>query len=94
MASLNMAFGVAAAVRGRAFVTKATKSSGSVEEEKGLFDWILGGLLKEDQLIETDPILNKVEGKGSTVRSTQSTTSAPVPNKKKFPGFSGLFTKN
>lgn len=94
MASLNMAFGVAA-VRGRAFITKATKSSGSGEGEKGVFDWIMGGLQKEDQLLETDPILNKVEGKGSAfVSKNSTTTSVSVPSKKKFPGIGSLFAKN
>ena len=94
MASLNMAFGMAAAKGRRASVTKAAKSSGSVEEEKGLLDWILGGLEEEDQLLETDPILNKVEEKGSTVGTGKSTTTIAVSNKKKFPGFGGLFAKN
>ncbi|ONK62048.1 uncharacterized protein A4U43_C08F36260 [Asparagus officinalis] len=87
MASLNMAFGMAAA-KSRVFITKATKSSSSssstvVVEEKGPLDWILGALQKEDQLLETDPILNKVEEKASTVGSRKSTTSVSVPSKKK-----------
>ncbi|XP_020252407.1 uncharacterized protein LOC109829780 [Asparagus officinalis] len=93
MASLNMAFGIATA-RSKVFVPKATKGGGSVQEEKGPLDWILGSLLKEDQLLETDPILNKVEGKSATEGSKKSTTSVSVPNKKKFGGFGGLFAKN
>lgn len=91
---MNMAFGMAAA-KGRVFVTKATKGNGGGKvEEKGLLDWILGGLTKEDQFFETDPVLNKTEQSNTTTGSKKSTTSVSVPNKKKFPGFGGLFAKN
>lgn len=93
MASLNMAFGMAT-VKGRTFVTKATKGGGGGEEEKGLLDFILGALTKEDQFYETDPVLKKTEEKSQTVGDKKSTTSVSVPNKKKFPGFGGLFAKN
>lgn len=77
--------------RGRVFVTKASKSSrGSVEEEKGPFDWIMAGMQK-DQLVETDPILQKVEEDKSR---SKTTSSVSIPNKKKFGGFGGLFAKN
>ncbi|WOK95557.1 hypothetical protein Cni_G04264 [Canna indica] len=97
MASLSMALGAAAA-GGRVFAaTAAAKGAGSSGEEKGLLDWILGGLQKEDQLLETDPILKKVgEKNGSNSSSSngsrKSTTSVAVP-KKKSGGFGGLFAK-
>ncbi|KAL6639594.1 hypothetical protein ACP70R_023324 [Stipagrostis hirtigluma subsp. patula] len=40
----------------------------AAKEEKGLFDLIFGPLYKEEQLLETDPILNKVEGKAPAAR--------------------------
>lgn len=50
-------------------------------------DWILGGLQKDDQLLETDPILKKVEEKSG------SKNSVVVPQKKKG-AYGGLFAKN
>ena len=89
MASLTMAFGAAAA-GGRVFAATAAKGAGGSKEEKGLLDWILGGLQKEDQLLETDPILKKVEEKnGGGGRKN----SVAVPPKKKG-GFGGLFAKS
>ncbi|KAL5580794.1 hypothetical protein UlMin_013236 [Ulmus minor] len=86
MASLTMVFGPV--VAGRVFA--ATAAGG--KEEKSLLDWIIGGLQKEDQLLETDPILKKVEEKnGSTTRGGKN--SVAVPPKKKG-GFGGLFAKN
>ncbi|KAK7305365.1 hypothetical protein VNO77_43270 [Canavalia gladiata] len=90
MASLMMSF---APATGRVFAATAAKGAGgSSKEEKGLLDWILGGLQKEDQLLETDPILKKVEEKngGSTAGRKNSVA---VPQKKKG-GFGGLFAKN
>ncbi|KAH7542274.1 hypothetical protein FEM48_Zijuj02G0056000 [Ziziphus jujuba var. spinosa] len=58
MASLTMVFGPAAT--GSFFAATAAKGAGGSKEEKGLLDWILGGLQKEDQLLETDPILKKL----------------------------------
>ncbi|KAJ8498232.1 hypothetical protein OPV22_008784 [Ensete ventricosum] len=97
MAAMTLAMGAATA-SGRVFAaTAAAKGAGSSGEEKGLLDWILGGLRKEDQLLETDPILRKVEesnGRGRTTGSRKSTTtSVSVPNKKKSGGFGGLFAK-
>ncbi|PON70638.1 Thylakoid soluble phosphoprotein TSP [Parasponia andersonii] len=91
-----MAFSPAA---GRVFAATAAKSAGGGKEEKGFLDWILGGLQKEDQLLETDPILKKVDGKdgngvgggGATTRGRKN--SVAVPQKKKG-GFGGLFAKN
>uniref|UniRef100_A0A0E0KKY7 Uncharacterized protein n=1 Tax=Oryza punctata TaxID=4537 RepID=A0A0E0KKY7_ORYPU len=40
------------------------------EEEKSIADFIFGAIFKKDQLVETDPLLNKVDGappSGSTV---------------------------
>ncbi|KAK2641547.1 hypothetical protein Ddye_023310 [Dipteronia dyeriana] len=79
-------------------VYAATAAKGG-KEEKGLFDWILGGLAKEDQFYETDPILQKVEDKtggggGTTTTSgSRSKNSVAVPQKKKGGGFGGLFAK-
>uniref|UniRef100_UPI0039805CA8 hypothetical protein n=1 Tax=Salmonella sp. s58078 TaxID=3159699 RepID=UPI0039805CA8 len=98
MDSLNMFVMTAASAaavtttRRQTVVCKATaaKSSGG-SEEKGLWDWILGGLQKEDQLLETDPILSKVEEPDATRKGTVS-VSAP-PKKKSGGGFGGLFAK-
>ncbi|PKA62051.1 hypothetical protein AXF42_Ash018276 [Apostasia shenzhenica] len=109
MASLSLAFGGAAATvagrrrRRRRVVapTGATRNPGSSgKEEKRLLDFILGGLQKEDQLLETDPILNKVDDNGTASTSKSGSTarvSAPN-NKKKTEGtgggvFGGLFAK-
>lgn len=102
MASLGMAFAASAAASGRVFqATATTKSTGGSAEEKGLFDWILGGLQKEDQLVETDPILKKVEeknngsGTGSTRRKSPNTIAVPSNKKSNGSGgvFGGLFAK-
>lgn len=91
MASLMMSF---APATGRVFAATAAKGAGGSKEEKGLLDWILGGLQKEDQLLETDPILKKVEEKngGTTTGRGRNTVAVPVPKKKG--GFGGLFAKN
>ncbi|KAE8039233.1 hypothetical protein FH972_011662 [Carpinus fangiana] len=92
MASLTMAFAPAA---GRVvFAATAAKGAGGAKEEKGLLDWIVGGLQKEDQLLETDPILQKVEEKnGGSGSASGRKNSVAVPQKKKG-GFGGLFVKN
>lgn len=76
-----------APIQGRVFA--ATAAKGGSKEEKGFLDWILGGMQKEDQLLETDPILKKVEEKNSS----GGKNSVAVPQKKKG-GFGGLFSKN
>ncbi|KAJ1378545.1 Thylakoid soluble phosphoprotein TSP9 [Sesbania bispinosa] len=92
MASLIMSF---APATGRVFAATAAKGAGGSKEEKGLLDWILGGLQKEDQLLETDPILNKVEDKsGGRGTTSGRKNSVAVPQKKKGGGFGGLFAKN
>ncbi|XP_058109223.1 uncharacterized protein LOC131252612 [Magnolia sinica] len=90
MASLTIGFGPAAT--GRVFAATAAKSSGGSSEEKGILDWILGGLQKEDQLLETDPILKKAEEKNG--RNGKTTSVSVPPSKKKAGGFGGLFAKN
>ncbi|GFZ13296.1 phosphate transporter 4;1 [Actinidia rufa] len=88
MASLTI-FSSPALTSGRVYAATAAKSSGG-SKEKGLWDWIIGGLQKEDQLVETDPILKKVEEKNGPPK-----TSVQVPSKKKNGGgFGGLFAKN
>ncbi|KAK9059569.1 hypothetical protein SSX86_020273 [Deinandra increscens subsp. villosa] len=91
--------------RVRTFATK--KGSGGSSEEKGFFEWLMGAMDK-DGLVETDPLLQKVEGKSSGTRTTISgkktmsgkkTTSgkktAVVPPKKSggFAGLGGFFSK-
>nr|DAD28436.1 TPA_asm: hypothetical protein HUJ06_029904 [Nelumbo nucifera] len=87
MASLPITFALPA---GRVYAATAAKSSGGSSEEKGLLDWILGGLQKEDQLLETDPILKKVEEKNSGTTSGKRSVAVPP---KKSGGFGGLFAK-
>ncbi|KAF9594510.1 hypothetical protein IFM89_031628 [Coptis chinensis] len=60
MASFTIAFTPAT---GRVFAATAAKNTGGSKQEKGLIDWILGGMQKEDQFFETDPILQKAEDK-------------------------------
>ncbi|KAL1370078.1 hypothetical protein HN51_000400 [Arachis hypogaea] len=93
MASVIMSF---APATGRVFAATAAKgASGGNKEEKGLLDWILGNLQKEDQLLETDPILKKVEDKsGGGATNGGRRNSVAVPQKKKNGGFGGLFAKN
>lgn len=91
MASLTMAFAPAV---GRVFAATAAKGAGGSKEEKGLLDWIIGGLQKEDQLLETDPILKKVDEKNGDTTSNGRKNSVAVPQKKKGGGFGGLFAKN
>ncbi|KAJ1384191.1 Thylakoid soluble phosphoprotein TSP9 [Sesbania bispinosa] len=90
MASLIMSFTPSTT---RVFAATAAKGAGGSKEEKGLLDWILGGMQKEDQLLETDPILKKVEEKSGGTASGRK-NSVAVPQKKKGGGFGGLFAKN
>ncbi|XP_012444277.1 uncharacterized protein LOC105768711 [Gossypium raimondii] len=84
----------------RIYATAAAKGAGGGKEEKGLFDWILGNLQKEEQFYETDPILKKVEeknggGSGSGTTSGRK-NSVSIPQKKKDNGgfgLGGLFKK-
>lgn len=83
-----MAFTPAA---GRVFAAKttSTKGSGEIKEEKGFLDWFLGGLAKEESLLEVDPILKKVEEKNNGGGKKNSVAVPP----KKNGGFGGLFAK-
>ncbi|GAA0142148.1 hypothetical protein LIER_03112 [Lithospermum erythrorhizon] len=104
MASLNL-FTPPLVVPQRRVHTAATaaKGSGGGTEEKGLLDFILGSLTKQDQFYETDPILKKVEEKSGGTMKTGGTTSsrkssvAPLPPKNPggggFGGLGGLFAK-
>ncbi|XP_059626507.1 uncharacterized protein LOC132269360 [Cornus florida] len=94
MASLNVLFSPAATPR-RVFAASAAKSSVGSSEEKGLWDWIIGGLQKEDQLLETDPILKKVEDKSGGTTGRKNSVAVPQPKKNGggFGGFGGLFAK-
>ncbi|XP_052182723.1 uncharacterized protein LOC127795222 [Diospyros lotus] len=88
MASLNIFF-TPAVTTGRVYAATAAKSSGG-SEEKGLLDWILGGLQKEDQLLETDPILKKVEEKNG---GRKNSVAVPPKKKNNGGGFGSLFAK-
>ncbi|XP_007016156.2 PREDICTED: uncharacterized protein LOC18590529 [Theobroma cacao] len=90
MASLLISFAPSTT---RVFAATAAKGAGGSKEEKGLFDWILGQLQKEEQFYETDPILQKVEGKNDDGTSSGRKNSVSVPQKKKGGGFGGLFAK-
>ncbi|XP_044505667.1 uncharacterized protein LOC123225634 [Mangifera indica] len=89
MASLPFSFAPATV---RVYAATEAKGAGGGKEEKGLLDWILGNLQKEEQFYETDPILAKVEDKNSGTTSERSKNSVAVPPKKKG-GFGGLFSK-
>ncbi|XP_047308467.1 uncharacterized protein LOC124911966 [Impatiens glandulifera] len=92
MASLNFFFSPAMSA-GRVYAATAAKSSGA-SEEKSLLDFILGSLTKDEQMLETDPILKKVEEKNSGGSAGGRKNSVVVPPKKKSGGFGGLFAKN
>ncbi|XP_010520224.1 PREDICTED: uncharacterized protein LOC104799405 [Tarenaya hassleriana] len=81
----------------RVYAATAKGTAVGAKEEKGFLDWVLGNLTKEDQFYETDPILKKVEEKGTTGGNGRGTTrggknSVAVPPKKNG-GFGGLFAK-
>lgn len=78
----------------RVFATKGA-GAGASKEEKGIFDWVLGYLTKQDQFYETDPLLNKAEEKNGGRNSSGSKNSVSVPQKKNGGGFGigGLFAK-
>ncbi|KAF0909013.1 hypothetical protein E2562_030552 [Oryza meyeriana var. granulata] len=87
---------------GRPSATKSVTAAAATEE-KGLFDTIFGALYKEEQLLETDPILNKVEGKAAAApdAASRTTKAGGTPAKKSsgdgdgYGGFSigGFFSK-
>lgn len=86
-----MAFAPVAVATGRVFAAMAATGASGSKEEKVL-DWILGGLQKEDQLLETDQILKKVEEKNGGGTAAGRKNAVAVPQKKR--GFGGLFPKN
>ncbi|OMO84268.1 Thylakoid soluble phosphoprotein TSP9 [Corchorus capsularis] len=91
MASLPIAFIPSTT---RVYAATAAKGAGGSKEEKGLLDWILGNLTKEDQFYETDPLLKKVEEKNGGGTTSGRKNSVSVPQKKKNGGgFGGLFAK-
>ncbi|WMV32073.1 hypothetical protein MTR67_025458 [Solanum verrucosum] len=100
MASLNLfAPPIATTTQRRVVYTRATStksSGGSSSEEKSILDFVLGALQKEDQLLETDPIMKKVEGKsGTTTSVNKKSVSIPPPQKdyNGLGGFGSLFAK-
>ncbi|GFP82331.1 hypothetical protein PHJA_000376300 [Phtheirospermum japonicum] len=100
MASLNLFFSPIVTPQRRVVRSAATASKGSggsASEEKGILDFILGGLAKQEQIYETDPILKKVEEKngGTTTTARKNSAAPPPPAKKKDGGFGlgGLFAK-
>ncbi|XP_059297696.1 uncharacterized protein LOC132050462 [Lycium ferocissimum] len=101
MASLNFFVPPIATTQRRVVYTRATsaKNSGGSKEEKSILDFVIGAITKEDQLLETDPILQKVEGKSgtgtTTVSSKKKSVSVPPPKKNSngFGGLGGLFAK-
>ncbi|WVZ61122.1 hypothetical protein U9M48_011042 [Paspalum notatum var. saurae] len=53
----------------------ATRGSPApAKEEKSITDFILGSIFKKDQLVETDPLLNKVGG-GAPSKARGGTTA-------------------
>ncbi|GER46862.1 hypothetical protein STAS_23925 [Striga asiatica] len=91
MASLNLFLSPVVTPQRRVTLTRtaatAGKSSGGSSEEKSILDFILGGLTKQDQFYETDPILKKVEEKSGGTTSAGRKNSAAPPPKKKDGGF-------
>ncbi|KAL3850670.1 hypothetical protein ACJIZ3_012552 [Penstemon smallii] len=102
---INININVAPQRRVTAAATAAKSSSGGggSSEDKGILDFILGSLTKQDQFYETDPILNKVEeekksggtGTGTTSGGRGKNSVVVPPPKKKEGGFGlgGLFLK-
>ncbi|XP_068644929.1 uncharacterized protein [Aristolochia californica] len=84
----SFTFALAPVVPVRVYAVTAAKGASSSGEEKSLLDFILGGLQKQDQFYETDPILKKVEEKNDGTGKN----SVALP-KKKNGGFGGLFAK-
>ncbi|KAK4717687.1 hypothetical protein R3W88_016025 [Solanum pinnatisectum] len=100
MASLNLFVPpIATTTQRRIVYTRATStksSGGGSSEEKSILDFVLGALQKEDQLLETDPIMKKVEGRsGTTTSFNKKSVSIPPPKKDSngFGGFGSLFAK-
>ncbi|KZV28797.1 hypothetical protein F511_06231 [Dorcoceras hygrometricum] len=97
MASLNLFLAPVLTTQRRVVRTGATasKASGSSNtEEKGVFDFVLGALAKQEQIYETDPILKKVEKKNAGGTTSRNTPVSGQPEKKNGGfDFGGLFSK-
>ncbi|KAG8098820.1 hypothetical protein GUJ93_ZPchr0013g37606 [Zizania palustris] len=84
---------VAAAAAGRRRRTRvsmvapvaATRGQPAAKEEKSLADFIFGAIFKENQLLETDPLLNKVDGAPSS-GTTGSRKAAGTTGSRKAAG--------
>ncbi|CAN6197377.1 unnamed protein product, partial [Urochloa humidicola] len=78
-------------------IPAATKvvAAAAKTEEKGLFDTIFGALYKEEQLLETDPVLNKVGGKAPAAAPAPKKTAGKAEQSGGNGGFSlaGFFNK-
>jgi hypothetical protein len=70
-----------------------TAASAAKQEEKGLFDTIFGALYKEEQLLETDPILNKVAGKAPGAPAPKKAAAAPEESGNGGFSLGGFFSK-
>eukprot|EP01018_Ginkgo_biloba_P028405 Gb_19341 [translate_table: standard] len=73
-------------------------ANANVGEKKGFFDWLNDQIVR-DQLVETDPVLKKVEENNGSARPSARATpaprkkgSSPPPPKKSGP-FGGFFGK-
>ncbi|XP_062214101.1 uncharacterized protein LOC133915101 [Phragmites australis] len=61
----------------------------ATKEEKSLADFIFGAIFKKDQLVETDPLLNKVDGApsaGTTVSSRAKARGGTTAGARKAAG--------
>ncbi|CAL5066245.1 unnamed protein product [Urochloa decumbens] len=75
--------------------TKAVAAAAKTEE-KGLFETIFGALYKEEQLLETDPVLNKVGGKATAAAAAPKKTAGKAAEQSGGNGgfsLAGLFNK-
>ncbi|KAM7257868.1 hypothetical protein ACFE04_013609 [Oxalis oulophora] len=84
--------------RVRVYASASQSGASKIKEEKGLLDFVLGSLAKEEQFYEVDPLFKKVEDKsgGGTVIGRNKNTVAvlqPKNNDGGFPGFELSFAK-
>jgi hypothetical protein len=71
--------------------TKVVTAAAAKQEQKGLFEAIFGARYKEEQLLETDPVLNKVGGKAAPSSKITAGKAAAAEQSGGFLG--GLFKK-
>ncbi|CAL4936827.1 unnamed protein product [Urochloa decumbens] len=65
-------------------VPSATRAGRApAKEETSLADFIFGKIFKKDQLVETDPLLNKVDGAPATAASRAKTRGGTTSGGKK-----------